>query len=121
MSNWIDYVKQYSIEHGIPYNEALMKAGPGYRKLYGGVVSGGKKKSMSRKKKSNKKKMMDSQPMMMSRIKKRKNMEKKGGKMKDQKAYRVGQDLYDVLGGAKGAKGALAALLSGLDARVNIK
>lgn len=118
MSNWTDYVKQYSIEHGIPYGAALKKAAPSYHQLYGGVVLGGKKKkSMSTKKKSNKKKIMN--PMMGGRIKKRSMKNKmRGGKMNEDRAYEVGQDLYDVLGGGKGA---LAALLSGLDARVNIK
>lgn len=108
MSNWTNYVKQYSLEHGIPYGTALKKAAPSYHQKYGGVVLGGKKKkSMSIKKKSD--------MMGMRKIKKRKSM--RGG-MNEEKAYDIGRDLYDVLGGGKGA---LAALLSGLDARVNIK
>lgn len=108
MSNWTNYVKQYSLEHGIPYGTALKKAAPSYHQKYGGVVLGSKKKkSMSIKKKSD--------MMGMRKIKKRKSM--RGG-MNEEKAYDIGRDLYDVLGGGKGA---LAALLSGLDARVNIK
>lgn len=119
MSNWTEYVKQYSIEHGIPYGAALKKAAPSYHKLYGGIVLGGKKrKSMLTKRKSTKqmKSPMIKHSMMDGRIKKKKMH--KGGKINENRAYEVGQDLYDVLGGGKGA---LAALLSGLDARVNIK
>lgn len=115
MSNWTNYVKQYSLEHGIPYGTALKKAAPSYHQKYGGVVLGGKKKkSMSIKKKSMSIKKK-SDMMGMRKIKKRKSM--RGG-MNEEKAYDIGRDLYDVLGGGKGA---LAALLSGLDARVNIK
>lgn len=58
MTNWTDYVRAYAEKHGVTYGQAMRKAGPGYRKMFGvkkvssgskrgGVVLGaGKKKSM---------------------------------------------------------------------------
>lgn len=34
-SPWVSYVKKYAKSHGIPYGEAMSRAGPSYRKLYG--------------------------------------------------------------------------------------
>jgi len=83
MSNWTEYVKQYSIEHGIPYGAALKKAAPSYHKLYGGVVSGGKKrKSMLTKRKSTK---QTKSPMMSSRIK----PPMMGGRIKKKRCIKV--------------------------------
>ena len=47
-SPWIAYVKKYAKMHGMTYGEALKKAGPSYRREYGGVSAGRRKKSKSK-------------------------------------------------------------------------
>ncbi len=44
-----------------------------------------------------------------------------GARVSKAKARRMGQDVGKLIGGASNPKGALAALLSGLDASVKIK
>lgn len=114
MSNWIDFVKRYANAHRISYGEALTQAGASYRSQQGGrqpapnyrppvnmKLAGGKKKSAAKK-----------------------PAKKGGAKIPNlpKRYYDMGYELGGVVkGGAKTNKGALAALLSGLDARVNIK
>lgn len=47
IKRWIDYVKKYAKKHHLTYKQALKKAGPSYRKKYGGASSGGKKRKSS--------------------------------------------------------------------------
>lgn len=35
MTNWTDYVRAYAEKHGVTYGQAMKKAGPGYRKMFG--------------------------------------------------------------------------------------
>ncbi len=121
MSNWTDYVKQYALQRGITYGEALKKAAPSYRKSRGGVVLGGKKKSRRSKSKMPMKKMGGSK-VSSKRKKSRIPKRKVGGSKvssKHKKAYSVGKGLGEMFGGVN--KKALTALLSGLDAGVKIR
>lgn len=126
MSNWTDYVKNYSLKHGITYGEALRKAAPSYRKMSGGVVLGGRKRKskpksgsktiMGGKKRSMKKKTMSSGTRMVGG---KRRMMKPLSKTKHKQAYGLGMKVGKVLGG-KQPKGALAALLSGLNANIKV-
>lgn len=99
MSNWTDYVSNYALQHGISYGAALKKAGPSYRKKYG----------TAKKKKAG---------VVLGAAAKKKKCACKG--KKNMKAYKLGKELGGVIGGAA-PKGALAALLSGLNANVSVK
>lgn len=35
MTNWTDYVRSYAEQKGISYSDAMKKAAPSYRKMYG--------------------------------------------------------------------------------------
>lgn len=120
MSNWTDYVMNYASKHGITYGEALKKARPSYRKKYGGVVLGGKRK----KPMSGSKTMRRPAKKVMRGGKAKKRSSKLVGVRSYARKYpdmvKAGRQLGKVLGGAK-PKGALAALLSGLNASVKVE
>lgn len=130
MSNWTDYVKEYAIQHGISYGEALRKAAPSYRRggCSGGVVLGGKKRrskrsksKVSRKSIGGSKKSRRSPPSKKVKRTRKSTVVKSFCRKKPihKKAYSVGKGLGEMFGGAN--KGALAALLAGLDASVKIR
>lgn len=94
-SDWISFVKNFAAINNIPYGQALRIAGPYYHQQKGSCGTR-PRKSPGRKKK------------------------RKGGVVV--RADQYNKMAGDILGygGAKAQKGALAALLSGLDAQVKI-
>lgn len=91
-SDWVNFAKYYSQKYGISYRQALKEAGPAYKKyLQGGYVVGTVPRNRP--------------PSSYDQ---------------EQEFYELGYKLGDLMGGAK-QKGLLTSLLSGLDARINIK
>jgi len=94
MSDWISFVKKFARENGIPYNEALQRAAPFYHDKNKGMgVAAGIRKNRSNS--------------MTSTSKSKKNFNM------------MAEDLLGY-GGEQAQKGALAALLSGLNAQIKI-
>jgi hypothetical protein len=95
MSDWINFVKQFSNTYNIPYKEALSEARPYYDEY--------KRNNMHRNRNGTVARMYG------------------GDKTNDSDHfYRMAEDILGY-GGEQAQKGALAALLSGLDANINIK
>jgi len=95
MSEWISFVKNFARENGLPYNEALQRAAPFYhgQNQGMGVAAGG---------------------VAVGGRRKRKPRRSRAGNYD-----RMAADILGY-GGAQAQKGALAALLQGLDAQVKI-
>jgi hypothetical protein len=120
-SNWINFVKQYASYHGISYRDALREAGPAYRKLSGGGPSSTQiHKFYEREKKINRSRGGNFDSSSIVRSQRGANQPYLQPHLPD-KYYKIGYELGGMIGGAQNNKGALAALLSGLDARINIK
>ncbi len=99
--DWINFVKRYAHEHNLNYGEALHEAAPHYRNL------------ASRSKRA---------PSRSSSKRSSMRAPKRNRKLSVHDYYHAGK----IIGGlvepkSKAPKGALAALLSGLDARVKIE
>lgn len=124
-SNWINFVKRYARDHDISYKDALKDASRVYKKgsrrssIKAKKISKKSKslKSMNKKSISRKKRSMSLKGMGMSKI-----VKKKGKSSLNKKYYKLGNNIGTMInrGGASN-KGALASLLQGLEARVNIK
>jgi hypothetical protein len=116
-SEWIKHVKRYAKSNGITYGEALKKARSTYKSTAAPKKTVRRKKASGYVGRSNK-------PMRQGR-----QLRGEGRRpiklMRDKNyrsAYMLGGIIGDeIMSGGAAPKGALAALLSGLDARVNIK
>lgn len=91
MSDWINFVKDFSKMNNIPYSAALTEAKPYYDKY-------------------RKQKFINEMP----------HYQRTYGQEENNKYVKMAEDLLGY-GGEEAQKGALAALLTGLDAQIKIK
>lgn len=122
MSEWIDFVRNFAKKHNLSYKEAMQEASKHYQ--------GGAKKSKSRSKTSKKKSGKGVGVGGAKKAISRKALSKKKGSGMESisaknynKYYKAGVAVGGILvGGAKSdkKKGALAALLEGLNANISV-
>jgi hypothetical protein len=103
MSDWINFVKKFARENRISYGEALREAAPYYK----GRGSNGRAGSKSARRSSR-------------RVSHRKRQVGGARKGKLGKYHKAGKLLAGLAKKPNKPKGALAALLSGLDARISV-
>jgi hypothetical protein len=110
MSDWINFVKKFARENGLTYGEALKRAAPYYKGRGSNGRAGSKSKRRSSHRRSSRRVSLN----------KRSSGGARRGSRKLGKYHKAGRLLAGLAKKPNKPKGALAALLSGLDARISV-